>query len=134
MRSTEHVFCYLIVATLAVLPTLGRAETDHEAHKPCNTSELIVQCGKNERCRVTNTGIQRCDCQRDFSLVNGECIKITSTAANAVTTIKPEQRSEAAGGTFTPSGATYNALSNVRMMLSLAKILRRTNLGHLFFY
>jgi hypothetical protein len=25
MRSTEHVFCYLIVATLAVLPTLGRA-------------------------------------------------------------------------------------------------------------
>ncbi|XP_011157333.1 uncharacterized protein LOC105194217 isoform X1 [Solenopsis invicta] len=104
MRSTEHVFCYLIVATLAVLPTLGRAETDHEAHKPCNTSELIVQCGKNERCRVTNTGIQRCDCQRDFSLVNGECIKITSTAANAVTTIKPEQRSEAAGGNSVAAG------------------------------
>ncbi|XP_012525263.1 uncharacterized protein LOC105830480 [Monomorium pharaonis] len=96
MRSTD-VFCYLIVATLAVLPS--RAETDHEAHttRPCNTSELIVQCGKNQRCRVTNNGMQLCDCQRDFYFVNGECTRITSTAASVVTTLKPEQRSDSGG-------------------------------------
>ncbi|XP_018306585.1 uncharacterized protein [Mycetomoellerius zeteki] len=99
MRSTD-VLCYLIVATLAVLSTLGRAESNDDVHtsKSCNTSELSEQCGKNQRCRVISNGKQMCECQRDFHFVDGECIRVTFTMANVdVTTLKPEQRSESGG-------------------------------------
>ncbi|XP_011870008.1 PREDICTED: uncharacterized protein LOC105563221 [Vollenhovia emeryi] len=99
MRSSD-VFCYLIVATLAVLPTLGRAESDDKPHakRTCNTSDLSEQCGKNQRCYQGSDGQQFCDCQRDFYFAHGECIKITSTTATVdVTTLKPEQRSESGG-------------------------------------
>ncbi|XP_011702008.1 PREDICTED: uncharacterized protein LOC105458413 [Wasmannia auropunctata] len=100
MRSTD-VFCYLIVATLAVLSTLGRAESDDEAHtiRPCNTSELILsQCGKNQRCHVSSNGQQLCDCQRGFDFVHGECVRATSTVVDVLyTTLKPEQRTESGG-------------------------------------
>lgn len=89
------------MATLAVLSTLGRAESNDDAHtsKPCNTSDLTEQCGKNQRCRVTSNGKQMCECQRDFYFVDGECIRAsTSTMTNVdVTTLKPEHRSESGG-------------------------------------
>ncbi|KYM98671.1 PREDICTED: uncharacterized protein LOC108777401 [Cyphomyrmex costatus] len=98
MRSTD-VFCFLIVATLAVLLTLGRAESNDDIRtlKPCNTSELTEQCGKNQRCSVVSSGKQLCQCQRDFNFVNGECIRVSSTTNVDVTTLKPEQRSESGG-------------------------------------
>ncbi|XP_077269101.1 uncharacterized protein LOC143901039 [Temnothorax americanus] len=99
MRSSD-VFCYLIVASLAVLSTLGRAEGDDEQpHRPCNASVLVVQCGKNQRCLETSTGQQFCECQRDFYFANvGECVRIKSTAETVdVTTVRPEQRSESGG-------------------------------------
>ncbi|KYM84142.1 hypothetical protein ALC53_05519 [Atta colombica] len=98
MRSTD-VFCYLIVVTLAILSTLGRAESNDGAHtlKPCNTSDLTEQCGKNQRCRVTNNGKPMCECQRDFYFVDGECIRTSTSTMTNVTTLKPEQRSESGG-------------------------------------
>ncbi|XP_011643634.1 uncharacterized protein LOC105431253 [Pogonomyrmex barbatus] len=107
MRCTRtDVFCYLIVAILAVLSALGRAERDIEAHttRPCNISNLAVQCGTNERC-VTSNGKQQCKCQRDFHFVNNECVRIASTVASVdVTTLKPDQRSESEGGSSVAAG------------------------------
>jgi len=82
------------------------SESNDEAHtaRSCNTSDLTEQCGKNQRCRVTSNGQQMCECQRDFYLLHGECIRVTSTAASDVTTLKPEQRSES-GGTCIPENA-----------------------------
>lgn len=96
-----NIFCYLIVAILAVLSTLGRAGGDDGTHlKLCDVSALEnTQCGKNERCRVSsNSEKAHCECQRDFHLVNGECIRITSAAASVdATTFKPDHRSESGG-------------------------------------
>ncbi|KAL6443755.1 hypothetical protein ACFW04_001681 [Cataglyphis niger] len=98
-----NIFCYLIVAILAVLSTLGRAGSDDGTHlKLCDISALgNAQCGKNERCVNSNGEKAYCECQRDFHLVNGECIRITSAAASVnATTLKPDHRSES-GGTCT---------------------------------
>ncbi|CAL1686887.1 unnamed protein product [Lasius platythorax] len=96
-----NVFCYLIVAILAVLSTLGRSESVNGTHlKECDASTLgSVQCGKNERCRVSSHGEKpQCECQLDFHLVNGECIRITSAAASVdATTLKPGVSSESGG-------------------------------------
>lgn len=108
MRTARtNVFCYLIVAIL-VLSTLGHADSDDGTHlKSCDISALgSVQCGKNERCRVSSNGEKpQCECQRDFHLVNGECIRITSAAASVdVTTLKPDQKSESGGGSSVAAG------------------------------
>ncbi|XP_050466630.1 uncharacterized protein LOC126859392 [Cataglyphis hispanica] len=95
-----NIFCYLIVAILAVLSTLGRAGSDDGTHlKPCDVSALgNAQCGKNERCVSSNSEKAQCECQRTFHLVNGECIRITSAAASVnATTLKPDHRSESGG-------------------------------------
>lgn len=101
MQTTRiNVLRYLIVGILVVLSALDRAESDDGTHlKSCDISTLgNVQCGKNERCVTSNGEKPQCKCQRDFHLVNGECIRITSAAASVdATTLKPEHRSESGG-------------------------------------
>ncbi|XP_020281331.1 uncharacterized protein LOC109853527 [Pseudomyrmex gracilis] len=97
MRSTRiDVFCHLIVAILAVLSTFGRAET------PCDAAELgKTQCSKNQRCsQIVNANGQLssvCVCQRNFHLVNDECVENKTASFADITTLKPEYKSESGG-------------------------------------
>ncbi|XP_025153059.1 uncharacterized protein LOC105189584 isoform X4 [Harpegnathos saltator] len=98
MRSTRaDVFCYLIVAIFA-LPTLSRAEGQDDKTQPrkCSITDLShMQCGKHEKCRANGTEQGWCECQLGFHLVNGECVRVTPTAANFdLTTVKPELKPE----------------------------------------
>ncbi|EFN77540.1 uncharacterized protein LOC105189584 isoform X1 [Harpegnathos saltator] len=101
MRSTRaDVFCYLIVAIFA-LPTLSRAEGQDDKTQPrkCSITDLShMQCGKHEKCRANGTEQGWCECQLGFHLVNGECVRVTPTAANFdLTTVKPELKPESGG-------------------------------------
>lgn len=98
------------------------SESDDGTHlKSCDISTLgNVQCGKNERCISSNSEKPQCKCQRDFHLVNGECIRITSAAASVdATTLKPEHRSES-GGTCT----SKNTLKQINASLNIALLLK----------
>ncbi|XP_072748093.1 uncharacterized protein [Anoplolepis gracilipes] len=101
-----NIFCYLIVVILGVLSTLCRAENDDGMHlKPCDISFADEQCGKNERCVSSNNEKSYCECQREFHLVHGECIRITSAAASVdAITSKPDIKSESEGGSSVAAG------------------------------
>lgn len=76
---------------------------DKTQPRRCDASDLgREQCGKNERCYANSSDQQAlCECQRDFHLVNGECVRVTPTAVTVdpTTDLKTESKPDS-GGTW----------------------------------
>ncbi|KAH0946722.1 hypothetical protein HN011_000997 [Eciton burchellii] len=102
MRTTwSDVFCYLIVAILAVMPTLPRAD-DKTQSALCDASEIgRASCGRNQRCRMINEGASICECLRDFHFVDNECVRVAPTTATIdAINLKPDLISESGGSSI----------------------------------
>lgn len=103
MRCNRADVCrYLLVVAMLALPTLGGAEGDDKTQpRRCDASDLgREQCGKNERCYANSSDQQAlCECQRDFHLVNGECVRVTPTAVTVdpTTDLKTESKPDSGG-------------------------------------
>ncbi|XP_031848251.1 uncharacterized protein LOC116433842 isoform X2 [Nomia melanderi] len=82
-----NVFCNLIVAVLFLAPFSHAVE--NQARR-CDVTKAEEQCGHNERCvqQLVNEEA-RCECQRDYVLVDGQCLH-RKTAMFVTTTAQPE--------------------------------------------
>ncbi|KAG8040001.1 hypothetical protein G9C98_001519 [Cotesia typhae] len=52
--------------------------------KPCDGNHLPVGCGVNQECVFNTNKTFRCYCAQNFVESNGECLKISTTAAASI--------------------------------------------------